>query len=65
MNDYFVLDLDVKSEVLVEESDDVMNSETVENDNRLKHLLNLSLLFLSFWQRSQQLFVKVAILSSS
>lgn len=65
MNDHFVLDLDVKSEVLVEESDDVMNSETVVNDNRLKHLLNFSLLFLFLRQRSQQLFVKIAILSSS
>lgn len=65
MNDHFVLDLDVKSEVLVEESGDFMNSETVVDDNRLKHLLNFSFFFLFLWQRSQQLFIKIAILSSS
>lgn len=65
VNDHFVLNFDVKSEVLVEDSDDVMNSKAVENDNRFKHLLHISLLFWLLWQRSQQLFVKVAILSSS
>lgn len=65
VNDYFILDFNVKSEVLVEESDDVMDSKTVEDDNRLKRLLHFSLLFCFLWQGSQQLFVKDVILSSS
>lgn len=65
VNDHFILDLDVECEVLVKESDDLLDGETVENDDGFKHLLNFSLLFWSLGQRSQQLFIKVVVFSPS